>query len=188
MRIAFDLDDTLIPTRPDVPRERGTVYAVVGLLFRERLRRGTCQLLRQLKGEGHDVWLYTTSLRSPLTLTVWFRCLGIALGGVINQTKHNERMKTLPGPVHGTSKYPPAFAIDWLVDDSIGVEEEGRRHGFSVIHVQPDDLHWVATVRQALASADVPNWPRFIDPIATRSRRVWGMPRHYPMLSHLPDE
>ena len=51
------------------------------------------------------------------------------------------------------SKYPPAFGIDWLVDDSIGVKEEGLQYGFSVIHVRPDDGRWVTTIRQALTSA-----------------------------------
>ena len=47
MRIAFDLDDTLIPTRPDVPTEKGLLHAVVRLFFRERLREGTGERLRQ---------------------------------------------------------------------------------------------------------------------------------------------
>ena len=49
--------------------------------------------------------------------------------------RHN--LKTPP-----CSKYPPAFGIDLLIDDSPGVEQEGRTHGFSVITVSPDNPDW----------------------------------------------
>jgi hypothetical protein len=152
MRIAFDLDDTLIPTQQHVPREQGMVFALVGVFFRERLRQGTCHLLRQLNREGHDVWIYTTSLRSPLRIAWWFRCLGVRLGGVINHTRHTQVVSAYADSRRYVSKYPPAFGIDWLVDDSIGVKEEGLQYGFSVIHVRPEDRHWVTTIRQALTS------------------------------------
>ena len=48
------------------------------------------------------------------------------------------------------SKYPPAFGIDLLVDDSAGVEIEGRRFGFSVVRVAPDDVDWVVKVERAV--------------------------------------
>ncbi len=153
MRIAFDLDDTLIPTQQHVPREQGMVFALVGAFFRERLRQGTCQLLRQLKREGHDVWISTTSLRSPHRIRWWFRCLGVRLGGVITQTRHTQIVSAYPDSRRYVSTYPPAFGIDWRVDDSIDVKEEGLQYGFSVIQVLPDDRYWVTTIRQALTSA-----------------------------------
>jgi hypothetical protein len=45
-----------------------------------------------------DIWLYTTSYRSPRYLRGWFRGLGIRLGGVVNQHLH-ERMVDRQGPI-----------------------------------------------------------------------------------------
>ena len=53
----------------------------------------------------------------------------------LNVNRHN--LKSPP-----CSKSPPAFGIDLLIDDSPGVEREGRTHGFSVIIVSPDNPDW----------------------------------------------
>jgi len=34
------------------------------LVFRKPLREGAVALMRELQAEGHDVWIYTSSLRS----------------------------------------------------------------------------------------------------------------------------
>lgn len=152
MRIAFDLDDTLIPNRPGIPREQGLRFILPTLFFKEQLRHGTRSLLLQLSREGHDIWLYTTSLRSPILLKIWLCSLGIRLGGIINQTRHNQVVSKRAGPERNASKYPPAFAIDLLIDDSLGVKAEGRRYGFAVIQIDHNDLHWVKKIRQHLIS------------------------------------
>jgi hypothetical protein len=65
MRIAFDLDDTLIPSHPlafAVERPRG----FLGRLFAtEHLRHGAIDLLHALRRRDCDVWVSTTSLRRP---------------------------------------------------------------------------------------------------------------------------
>lgn len=62
-------------------------------------------------------------------------CLWTQPGAIVNLDRHN--LKTPP-----CSKYPPAFGIDLLIDDSPGVEQEGRTHGFPVIIVSPDNPDW----------------------------------------------
>ncbi len=52
--------------------------------------------------------------------------------------------------LRGVSKYPPAFGIDLLVDDSPGVAIEGQRHGFAVLVVEPTDSEWTVKVSSAL--------------------------------------
>ncbi|OUJ75522.1 hypothetical protein BXP70_05805 [Hymenobacter crusticola] len=42
-----------------------------------------------------------------------------------------------------STKHPPSFGIDWLIDDSEGVRLEAAQHGFSMLVVQPEDAHWV---------------------------------------------
>jgi hypothetical protein len=145
MHIAFDLDDTLIPCEFRFPLERTPWLArALGL---EPLRQGTVELCRQLRGRGHHLSVYTTSLRNPLAVHLMFLAHGIRLAGVINQDRHVRCLRNGRPAANECSKYPPAFGIDLLVDNSEGVREEGRRFGFSVVVVQPDDGDWIEAVR-----------------------------------------
>ncbi len=59
---------------------------------------------------------------------------------MINEAAHREeeRRQRRKFPV----KYPPAFGIDLLIDDSVAVEAQGRAHGFRVLRLGPGDLDW----------------------------------------------
>jgi hypothetical protein len=143
VRISFDIDDTLVcspgvPAEQLVPRWRRPWYS-------ERLRHGTRALMGELLRRRCDLWIYTTSYRSPRYLRGWFRCLGVPLAGVVNQARHDRVVGR-----HGPSKYPPAFGIDLHVDDSGGVGLEGERHGFAVVVVSPEDPDWAARVLEAV--------------------------------------
>jgi hypothetical protein len=144
MRIAFDLDDTLIPHLPSVPREAPTLLA--RCTAAESLRRGTVELLRSIRQLGGDVWIYTTSMRSPVEIRWLFLAYGIWLRGVVNHYRH---LRTMQGPLaayRSCSKYPPAFGIDLLIDDSEGVAIEGRRYDFRVLRIDPADEEWTFRV------------------------------------------
>jgi len=148
--LIFDLDDTLVPVTERFATEpRG---ALVGLLFPESLRKGAPEFLRRLVAQGHDLWIYTTSLRGHAYVYLWFRALGIRLGGIVNAQDHARHC--LPG-----SKHPPAFGIDILIDDREGVATEGRARGFLVVRLSPDDPDWIATVSSAIADR-LGNMPR----------------------------
>jgi hypothetical protein len=138
--IAFDLDDTLIPSVERFPTEN------LGFLRRgfakERLRAGTPWIIRTLEKRGWDVWVYTTSFRSPLEIHLLFGVYGVRLRGVINQVRHERIVSRSGQPYRVCSKYPPAFGIDLLVDESAGVAIEGRRFGFPVVRILPDDPRW----------------------------------------------
>jgi hypothetical protein len=87
VRISFDIDDTLVcsPGLPDeqlFPRWRRLWYS-------ERLRHGTKALMGELLRRRSEVWVYTTSYRSPRYLRGWFRCMGVPLAGVVNQARHD---------------------------------------------------------------------------------------------------
>jgi len=157
LRISFDVDDTLVcashvPTEPLLPRWRR-------LWYNERLRRGTTSLMRELLRRRCQLWIYTTSYRSPHYLRGWFKCLGIPLEGVVNQDRHDRVVGR-----HGPTKYPPAFGINLHVDDSEGVAMEGKHHGFAVVTVSPEDPDWAARVLEAVMlnmdSVQPPGAPR----------------------------
>ncbi|HEX8957573.1 MAG TPA: hypothetical protein VF798_14930 [Burkholderiaceae bacterium] len=88
MRISFDLDDTLICCRLEVPREPRLSWHRRLLSSQEPLRRGAVALMRQLRHEGWELWIYTTSLRKPAAVRRWFRFHGIDIARVINQEVH----------------------------------------------------------------------------------------------------
>lgn len=150
MRIAFDLDDTLIPG-PDSAMAVERLGVLSRLISNEPLRAGTPVLLRALRRRGHDIWLYTTSFRSPLRLRLLFASFGVRLGGIVNQARHDAVLRTAPSR---SSKYPPAFGIELLIDDSEGVRLEGERLGFSVLQIDADDVSWCARVELAIRAAE----------------------------------
>jgi hypothetical protein len=149
MRISFDVDDTLVIYDPNSPVE----YVVPwwwSWLYREPLRFGASKLLRELQARGHELWIYTTSYRQPRYMRGWFRSFGVKLASVVNQDIHDQHVKKSQFPGYAPSKYPPAFGIDLHVDDSEGVAEEGREHGFRVVVVSPTDVDWAAKVLAAV--------------------------------------
>lgn len=136
MRIAFDLDNTLIRDQYPFPLEVQSNRWFFKLLGFEPLRKNTIQLMRLLQQKGYEIWIYTASLRDLVYLRLLFRWHGIVLGGIVNQTIHLQEVKKR------CCKYPPAFDIDLLIDDSRGVEVEARKYHFDMIRVMPEDDNW----------------------------------------------
>ncbi len=136
MRIAFDLDNTLIRNDFKFPVEEPLHQLAARFISHEKLRKGTMALIKELKVRQFDVWIYTTSFRSPWYLRKLFWLYGIRLDGIVNQEIHNRRVNVQ------CTKYPPQFGIDVLVDDSLGVKLEGERYNFRVINIDPKDEFW----------------------------------------------
>ncbi|MCO4781746.1 MAG: hypothetical protein KC646_05430 [Candidatus Cloacimonetes bacterium] len=152
MKIAFDLDDTLIPTTKEF--HSGSAYTCFWLrsFFNERLRTGAIDLLKKLSKE-HDLWIYTSSLRNASYLKLWFRSFGISLQGIVNQTLHDHDTKSLKS--HRFSKMPDLYAIDYLIDDSPGVHIECESMRCTCILVSPSDDDWVNTVSNQLQKEEL---------------------------------
>lgn len=150
MRIAFDLDGTLIPA-PGSPMAVERLGLLARAVCRERMRAGAPDLLRGLRQSGHEVWLYTTSLRGPARLRLWFAACGVSLAGIVGPRRHQV---ALAGRNVACSKYPPAFGIDLLVDDAEGVELEGKRFGFAVLRLKEDDEAWCERVSSAVMTLE----------------------------------
>jgi len=153
MRIAFDLDNTLIPcgefTFPIEPPAPAPLCPLTRLLICSGLRQGARHLLRELRRQGHEIWIYTTSQRSPTQLHTLFLLQGVPLGGVVNCYRHEDLVRS--GGCPNCSKYPPAFGIDLLVDDADGVALEGLQHGFEVLVVSPTDPEWTRRVMNVVS-------------------------------------
>ncbi len=150
MRISFDLDDTLICSDPAVPREPDPVPFWLRSWFAEPLRLGTVQLMNQLRQDGWEIFIYTTSYRSPQSVKRWFGFFGVPIAAVINQEMH-DKIVGENGCERTVSKHPPTFDIDLHVDDLEGVRQEGKENNFDVVIVQTNDENWTDRVLEAAA-------------------------------------
>ncbi len=154
MLIGFDLDDTLVPCGHDFPTELARLSWLPGS---EPLRSGTSALMRALTRAGHGIGVYTSSDRSAVQVRSNFLRIGILLTRVVNRSRHEALAKSLPafrrGEMLACTKYPPAFGFGLLVDDSLSVARDGRRHGFRVVRIEPDDTRWCERVLRAVRKA-----------------------------------
>ncbi|MDR6337096.1 hypothetical protein HNQ91_000118 [Filimonas zeae] len=71
--------------------------------------------------------------------------VGISPYRIINKQLHNKQAGSIG---QKASEYPPAFGIDWHVDDAEGVHLEGELFGFRVLIVEEGDENWVERVLQ----------------------------------------
>jgi hypothetical protein len=147
MRIAFDLDDTLIPSVAAFSTEPPPRW---GIGPGEALRSGATALLRELADRGHAIGVYTTSDRARTSVWWTFLRYQISLCRIVNRRAHDDWLHSLSRAdrdrMRQHIKYPPAFGFDLLVDDAIVVANAGVRHGFNVVLVDPRDEHWARRV------------------------------------------
>ena len=146
MRLAFDLDNTIIRCGHHFPFETPQRRILARLLSNEQLRHGTKALVDYCRQRRWEVWVYTTSYRSAWRIRRLFWLHGIRLDGVVNQQRHDRKVRAR------CTKHPPSFGIDVLIDDSEGVRIEGERHGFRVLVVRPEDERWTEKVQATLDS------------------------------------
>ena len=149
MRLAFDLDNTLIRNNYLFPLELPRWPLLARVFGGEGLRQGIAQATSFCRTQGWEVWVYTTSYRSAWYIRRLFWLHGIWLDGVVNQQRHDQHVRVR------CTKHPPNFDINLLIDDSEGVRLEGERHGFRVLVVQPEDAEWVAAVQAAVRAGSV---------------------------------
>ena len=72
-----------------------------------------------------------------------FLSYSIPVDFIINQQMHNKKVRKKGKNV---SKFPPEFGIDIHIDDSAGVEMEGKKFGFKTIIISPDETDWTSII------------------------------------------
>ncbi len=150
MIISFDIDNTLIPYSSEFEVENKSICA--RLIGAESIRLGTIDLFNELEGRGHEVWIYTTSFRSPLNLRRTFKAHGLNPTTIINEKINKQKLKK-----HNcsASKNPKLFGIDIHIDDSRGVEIEGFQYGFATIIIGISDDNWVSVVSDGVRKIEL---------------------------------
>ena len=140
MRVSFDLDDTLFVNPAAVATEKPLKFPF-NLIYKERLRLGTVELLKKIRKNSIELWIYTTSFRSEMYIKSLFKCYRIKVDGVVNGERHQREVqgnKKEPMP----SKYPSRYRIDLHVDDDLSVAQNGRIYGFNVYLLRGNDPDW----------------------------------------------
>lgn len=153
MRISFDLDDTLFVAEADGFLLEPELKFPLNRIYKERLRAGTVRLMQQLRELGCEIWVYTTSFRSPFYIRSLFRCYGIRIDEIVNGARHEKEVQAdhaEPMP----SKYPAHYRIDLHVDDDRSVLANGQYYGFRVFLIGPPDENWadkiIGTVKKIM--------------------------------------
>ncbi len=145
MRIAFDLDGTLIEECTSQFRLEPT-GRLARMIVRSKVRKGTRTLFRRLRREGHQIWLYTFSPLPAWRLRLWFVLMGMPLNGVVDLATH-ERVTGGVG-----SKQPASFQIDLLIDNEREIVRRVLRQGQLAFHIWEGDAAWTETVLDGIAA------------------------------------
>lgn len=155
--ISFDLDGTLLcGAVPDlVDAELAPLVSATGVR-EDRMRLGAVPLLKGLAADGHQIWIYTQSLRGKREVTDWLESFGVSLAGYVNLPLHETACEQ-----HGIvgirpRKCPHLFGIDVHVDDDPEVAREGQELGFKVILTDPAEVDFERSVYSFLREIDSP--------------------------------
>jgi hypothetical protein len=141
MVISFDLDDTLVSLYPEFQISKG--HFLTAFAAKENLRLGTYELFKLLRKRNHKIYIYTTSLRSKLYIRRLFILHGLWPDKIINKQVHD---RCLGNQRNIASKLPNRFGIDLHIDDSEGVEKEGKQFGFTTLIIHPLDENWIEKI------------------------------------------
>ena len=150
MILSFDIDDTLISYSDEFEVEKRTLFSK--LVGAEPIRKGTIGLFDELENRGHQVWIYTTSFRSLFSLKKTFKSYGLNPSKIINEQINQARLKSNSCKA---SKNPKLFGIDIHIDDSKGVEIEGKKYGFKTIIINPYDKEWVSKITTRIEAVEL---------------------------------
>ena len=148
MIVSFDLDDTLFVAEGKFATEKQPRFPY-NLIYRERLRLGTVELMRWIRSQNIELWIYTTSFRSQGYIRGLFRCYGIRLDQIVNGERHAKevqagRREAMP------SKYPGKYKIDLHIDDDVSVAQNGRTLGFRVALVGGPEDGWTERIKEEI--------------------------------------
>lgn len=145
MIVSFDLDETLFVNPEKVPTENPLKFPLCRI-YKDRLRKGTIELLSWINKSDIKLWIYTTSFRSERYIRNIFRYYGIRIDHIINGKRHAEEVQGNKKEIM-PSKYPSKYHIDLHVDYEISVYQNGIAHGFRVFLLKENDDEWVNNLK-----------------------------------------
>ncbi len=148
MIVSFDLDETLFVNPEKVPTEYKLNFPL-DRIYKDRLRKGTAELLQWINHNNIQLWIYTTSFRSERYIKSIFRHYGIKIDNIINGKRHAQEVQKNNTEIL-PSKYPSKYHIDLHVDDEISVYQNGISYGFHVYLLKENDICWTDNIRNEI--------------------------------------
>lgn len=148
MIVSFDLDETLFVNSEKVPAENSLDFPL-DRIYRDRLRKGTPELLQWINRNNIELWIYTTSFRSERYIKGIFRHYGIKIDNIINGKRHAKEVQGNNTEIM-LSKYPSKYHIDLHVDDEISVYQNGISYGFRVYLLKENDTDWTDNIKNEI--------------------------------------
>lgn len=146
MRVSFDLDEVLFVS-PETHKTEPELRFPLNRIYKERLRLGTPDLIKELQRLGYEVWVYTSSFRSEGYIRRLFRCYGVRFDGIVNGTRHLKEVQgnnktTLP------QKLPNRYRISLHIDDEEVICSAASQYGFRAFQLNAQDDDWKEKIIQ----------------------------------------
>lgn len=143
MRVSFDLDEVLF-VNPANHKTEPQLRFPYNILYKERLRLGAPELIKELQRRDFEVWVYTTSFRTERYIKRLFRCYKVRFDGIVNGQRHQAEVSKGRGGV--PTKLPNRYRISLHIDDEDIVVSYGRDHGFDVYQLDAQDDEWTQKI------------------------------------------
>ena len=140
MRVSFDLDEVLFVSPKTHKTEPGLRFPL-NKIYKERLRLGTPDLIRELQKLGYEVWIYTSSFRSERYIKSLFGHYGVKLDGIVNGSRHLKEVQRDSKTIL-PQKIPSRYRISLHVDDEEVICSWGREYGFNTYQLEAPDDEW----------------------------------------------
>ena len=144
MRISFDLDEVLF-VNPATHETEKELRFPLNLIYKERLRIGTPELINTLQKMGFVVWVSTLSFRSISYIEKLFKHYGIRFDDIVNGTRHlkevqRDKKEVLP------QKVPSRYRISLHIDDETVICSYGKANGFDTYRLDEQDSEWAGKI------------------------------------------
>ena len=145
-RVSFDLDEVLFVS-PETHKTEPELRFPLNRIYKERLRLGTPDLIKELQRLGYEVWVYTSSFRSEGYIRRLFHCYGVRFDGIVNGTRHLKEVQgnnktTLP------QKLPNRYRISLHIDDEEVICSAASQYGFRAFQLNAQDDDWKEKIIQ----------------------------------------
>lgn len=140
MRVSFDLDEVLF-VDPATHKTEDRLPFPFCKIYKERLRKGTPELIHSLQSLGYDVWVYTSSFRSESYIRNLFRCYGVKFDGIVNAKRHLAEVQSKSSRIL-PQKVPSRYHISLHIDDESVICSYGKEFGFDAYQLDAEDDEW----------------------------------------------
>lgn len=140
MRVSFDLDEVLFVS-PLTHKTEPPLRFPFNLIYKERLRLGTPELINELQSLGYEVWVYTSSFRTESYIRGLFKHYKVYFDGIINAQRHLKEVQR-DNKMILPQKLPSRYRISLHIDDESVVCNMGPQYGFKTYQLDAQDDDW----------------------------------------------